>query len=105
MTTPAKIEPWKEPKEERDKFEKWYVTHIWDLKEYPIGSRECYLQWKAWQAAIAANASKQEPVSAYCPKCSELLMLPQGTAIKELSEREAYLISEADAVIAEYSSP
>ena len=84
MTTPANIEPWKEPKEERDKFEDWYIKNIWDLKEYPIGSRECYLQWKAWLAAIAAHAP-QEPIDAYCPKCDELLMLPQGTVTKEPS--------------------
>jgi len=58
----AKIEPWKEPKEERDKFEAWYVCHIGDLSQYPIGSRECYLQWDAWKAAIiSAPAPKQEP--------------------------------------------
>jgi len=63
-TPPAKIEPWKEPKEERDKFEAWYVCHIGDLSQYPIGSRECYLQWDAWKAAIiAAHAPKQEPLS------------------------------------------
>ena len=58
-TPPAKIEPWKEPKEERDKFEAWYVCHIGDLSQYP--SRECYLQWDAWKAAIiAAHAPEPE---------------------------------------------
>ena len=89
----AKIEPWIELTAKE--------IGIAASKEYPMSTLDDYVV----ALIIAAHAPKQEPVSAYCPKCSELLMLPQGTAIKELSEREAYLISEADAVIAEYSSP
>ena len=36
-------------------------------------------------AIIAGHAPEQEPIDAYCPKCSELLMLHRGTAIKEPS--------------------
>ena len=80
----AKIEAWKEPKEERDKFEAWYVCHIGDLSQYPIGSRECYLQWNAWKAAIiSAHAPKQEPVTHH-PGVIETQEL-QNTYIKEAS--------------------
>jgi len=93
MTTPAKIEPWMHTVASllNDRFD------MAQNGEYSLTDAEI-------EAIIAAHAPKQEPVSAYCPKCSELLMLPQGTAIKELSEREAYLISEADAMIAEYAA-
>ncbi len=60
MTAKPEIQPWMEPAEERIKFETWYVTNIGDLSACPIGSRECYLQWKAWQAAIAAHAPKNK---------------------------------------------
>jgi len=32
-----------------------------------------------------AHVSKIEPIDAYCPKCGELLMLPQGTVTREPS--------------------
>ena len=38
---------------EREAFEKWYVENAFDYEQNPIGSRDCGLQWKAWQAACA----------------------------------------------------
>ena len=38
----------------RDSFEQWYTENIFNLERDPIGSRECGLQWKAWQAAYTA---------------------------------------------------
>ena len=35
--------------EERKQFEHWYCLHQSDLVANPIGSRECSLQWKAWE--------------------------------------------------------
>lgn len=35
----------------RKDFEQWYATHAFDYVRDPIGSRECGLQWKAWQAS------------------------------------------------------
>lgn len=37
---------------DRSRFEAWYTLHAFDLAANPIGSRECHLQWKAWEAAI-----------------------------------------------------
>lgn len=33
-------------------FEEWYVRNAFDLLMNPIGSRDCDLQRKAWQAAM-----------------------------------------------------
>ncbi len=49
-------------REERAAFEDWYVTHIFDLSIMPVGSRECDLQWRAWQARAALRSQPtQEP--------------------------------------------
>ena len=37
----------------RARFEAWYVENAFDYGRNPLGSRECGLQWKAWQAALA----------------------------------------------------
>lgn len=39
----------------REQFEAWYVENAFDYEKNPIGSRECSLMWKAWQAALAAR--------------------------------------------------
>ncbi|MEF2156435.1 hypothetical protein V3390_09400 [Luteimonas sp. FXH3W] len=36
----------------REAFEQWYVTNAFDFEKNPLGSRECSLQWQAWQAAL-----------------------------------------------------
>lgn len=38
---------------ERARFEEWYVQNAFDYVANPIGSRDCALQWKAWQAGRA----------------------------------------------------
>lgn len=48
------------PDELREKFEAWYVENAFDYPSNPIGSRECGLQWKAWQAAHASRDAEVE---------------------------------------------
>lgn len=40
----------------RATFEQWYVENCFDLQANPIGSRDCGLQWKAWDACAQALA-------------------------------------------------
>jgi hypothetical protein len=35
----------------RQAFEDWYTVNAFDYEANPIGSQQCGLQWKAWQAA------------------------------------------------------
>ena len=35
----------------RERFEAWYAESAFDYEANPIGSRECGLQWAAWQAS------------------------------------------------------
>lgn len=46
----------------REQFEKWYAENAFDFVTNPIGSRECGLQWAAFQAGHAAGleAAAQE---------------------------------------------
>ena len=37
----------------RREFEEWYAINAFDYAANPIGSRECGLQWGAWQACAA----------------------------------------------------
>ena len=39
--------------DERAAFEAWYSQNAFDFERDPIGSRECGLQWEAWQARAA----------------------------------------------------
>lgn len=39
--------------EERKEFEAWYARTAFDYVLSPIGSRDCSLQWRAWQQAHA----------------------------------------------------
>ena len=41
---------------EREAFEAWYAVNAFDYGANPIGSRDCGLQWRAWQAALAQPA-------------------------------------------------
>jgi len=36
----------------REAFEQWYIENAFMYGRDPIGSRECGLQWAAWQGAI-----------------------------------------------------
>src|SRR6185437_5998788 len=47
---------------ERQAFEKWYAANAFTYFRDPIGSRDCSLQWEAWQAALSYAA---EPVYQY----------------------------------------
>lgn len=42
----------------RQAFEDWYTLNAFDLSANP--SRECHLQWQAWQAASRNNNSAKE---------------------------------------------
>lgn len=46
---------------ERARFEDWYVRNAFDYVANPLGSRDCDLQWKGWQAALAARQPVGEP--------------------------------------------
>jgi hypothetical protein len=48
---------------QRKEFEQWYACNAFNYERDPIGSRDCGLQWDAWQAAIAQKEAQQEPVS------------------------------------------
>ena len=39
--------------DERAAFEAWYSQNAFNFERDPIGSRDCGLQWKAWQARAA----------------------------------------------------
>lgn len=45
---------------ERARFEEWYVQNAFDYEANPIGSRDCALMRKAWNAALAAQPSPGE---------------------------------------------
>lgn len=45
---------------ERARFEDWYVQNAFDYVANPLGSRDCALQWKGWQAALSAQPSPGE---------------------------------------------
>lgn len=42
---------------ERARFEEWYVQNAFDYVANPIGSRDCALMRKAWNAALSAQPS------------------------------------------------
>ncbi|MBH1688944.1 hypothetical protein I5U86_00565 [Stenotrophomonas maltophilia] len=42
---------------ERARFEEWYVQNAFDYEANPIGSRDCALMRKAWNAALSAPPS------------------------------------------------
>jgi hypothetical protein len=46
--------------EDRDPsvFEQWYVENAPDFESNPIGTRQCWLMRKAWNAACYAHAAK-----------------------------------------------
>lgn len=47
--------------DERKAFEQWYATNAFDYPSNPIGSRECGLQWKAWEARAALSVPESLP--------------------------------------------
>ena len=66
------------------KIEPWIECAVWEIDSRCLETGAFFNRNQAANI-IAAHAPKQEPIDAYCPKCSELLMLPRGTAIKEPS--------------------
>lgn len=44
----------------RAEFEAWYAENAFVYEKNPIGSRDCGLQWAAWQAARASQPSAPE---------------------------------------------
>ena len=44
--------------EERQRFEQWYATHALNHERDPIGSRDCGLQWAAWQAGSESHRAE-----------------------------------------------
>jgi hypothetical protein len=42
---------------ERERFEYWYTTHAFNYSRDPLGSRDCSLQWAAWQAAQESQSA------------------------------------------------
>lgn len=61
----------------REEFEAWYVENAFDYVANPIGSRDCGLQWKAWQAASKAM---QERCAEICDKQHDRARTPSGAA-------------------------
>ena len=43
---------------QRKQFEQWYACNAFNYERDPIGSRDCGLQWAAWQAAQPQAAAK-----------------------------------------------
>ena len=93
----------------REEFEHWYIENIIDYVRAPIGSRECALQWKAWQAALASQpvqASKNIAEKALVwfsalDKCSRLLKMPDDQAIMETPILLMNVLDETESLKAE----
>lgn len=43
---------------ERNRFEEWYVKNAFNYVRDPIGSRDCSLQWAAWQAGSESHRAE-----------------------------------------------
>ena len=50
--------------QEMSAFEQWYVGNAPDFEANPIGTRQCSLMRKAWNAACYAHAAKARPTPA-----------------------------------------
>lgn len=55
---------------EREMFEQWYIENAFDYEANPLGSRECGLQWQAWQAARRTTPDR-EAIIEECAKVCE----------------------------------
>ena len=71
---------------ERKRFEQWYATHAFNYERDPIGSRDCGLQWAAWQAG-------SEGLRAELAACRESL----GAASKALRQASRIVEETGDA--------
>ncbi|MBJ9964457.1 hypothetical protein [Burkholderia seminalis] len=45
--------------DEREMFEQWYIENAFDYVANPLGSRECGLQWQAWQAGRRTTPDRE----------------------------------------------
>lgn len=77
----------------RDAFEVWYATNAFDYAKNPIGSRECGLQWAAWQAAQSQPAP---PVPADVQEILRLVQ-PYIAACLQFNYTPVERIEEAEA--------
>jgi hypothetical protein len=79
----------------RQAFEEWYTVNAFDYEANPIGSQQCGLQWKAWQAAMgyAMNAiCEDKPCKTYPYKeChqNEAEIISMGKGWKKCRDDEA----------------
>ena len=46
----------------RKEFEQWYAENAFDYVSNPVGSRDCGLQWAAWQAAVEREPLTDEEI-------------------------------------------
>ena len=70
----------------REEFELWYSVEAFDIVTNPIGSRDCGLQWKAWQARGELEAKKLEEAN---KRIADKKEWQEGynQAMKEVSEK------------------
>jgi|GEM_PF-6472713 len=65
--------------DDRKRFEQWYADNCFDFIENPIGSRQCGLQWEAWQAA---QQHLDRPTAEDIERCETVLIEWYGSSIK-----------------------
>ncbi|EMI48766.1 hypothetical protein C405_14623 [Stenotrophomonas maltophilia AU12-09] len=75
---------------ERARFEEWYVQNAFDYEANPIGSRDCALMRKAWNAALSAQPSP----SGQDALAAELLAHAEGLERMAADDRETGLSIE-----------
>lgn len=72
---------------DREQFEQWYACNAFDYARDPIGSRDCGLQWAAWQAGAAAE--RQKINAEHASKVPHAEMEKLQSAVKVLRDRSA----------------
>lgn len=58
----------------REAFELWYAVTAFDYTRDPIGSRDCGLQWKAWQACEAQHEKELAALQARVKELEDALL-------------------------------
>ena len=76
---------------DREQFEQWYACNAFDYARDPIGSRDCGLQWAAWQAGAAAERE------ACAELCGEMLSTQHEPGT---SERRAFNVATIECEMA-----
>jgi hypothetical protein len=59
----------------RERFEQWYTVNTFDYARSPIGSRECAISWKAWQAAERETAKRCHEIVRSFPATREGMLV------------------------------